>query len=348
MKLFTIDDKGKFIQFREQEFRTENKEIDLEVLLESNPEYFFEDSRIAIIGRQVATNLNTFIDLLGIDENGNTVVVELKRDKTPRETLAQLLEYASFVDNLDYEQLNEIYQNYSGEDAGLDEFHREYFGTNESDKAVSWNKFVKLVIVAQDITSEIKQTSLYLRKKGLDVYCLEFKYFVNDSRMKMISSDIVVGDEEFLRGRISSSTQLPKTDKGNFFDSLDDNGRAVFGTMFRFADSEGLLFRWGSKGFSLNVPMDNAFVGLCFGYPPHSVFKQSIYTGFEEIQKKVNNAQKIIEEYQRKIQGFGEFVPAGSNLKWVISRKYDEKQIDAFLSILKEISERIKTNGIKQ
>ena len=112
MKLFTIDERGKFVQFKEQEFKVENKEVHLEILLEKNPEYFFDNSKILIIGRQVTTNLNTFIDLLGIDQFGNTVVIELKREKTPRETLAQLIEYASFIDNLDYEQLNEIYQNY--------------------------------------------------------------------------------------------------------------------------------------------------------------------------------------------------------------------------------------------
>lgn len=45
------------------------------------------------------------------------------------------------------------------------------------------------------------------------------------------------------------------------------------------------MLRWGSKGFSLNLIFDDGFVGLCFGYPPTSVFKQSIYTGFEEITK---------------------------------------------------------------
>jgi len=79
-------------------------------LLEKNPEYFFEKSTILIIGRQITTNLNSFIDLMGIDGSGNTLVIELKRDKTPRETIAQLLEYASFVERLDYSQLNEIYQ----------------------------------------------------------------------------------------------------------------------------------------------------------------------------------------------------------------------------------------------
>jgi RecB family endonuclease NucS len=113
MRLFTIDKKGKFIPYKEYDFEKIKQEADLEVLLENNPEYFFEGSKVLIVGRQVTTNLNSFIDLLGIDKTGNTVVMELKRGKTPRETIAQLLEYASFVENLDYSQLNDI-GNYSG------------------------------------------------------------------------------------------------------------------------------------------------------------------------------------------------------------------------------------------
>ena len=90
--------------YKEIRFKDENRESDLESLLENNPEYFFENSKILVIGRQITTNLNSFIDLLGIDNSGNTIVVELKRKKTPRDTIAQLLEYASFIENLDYSQ----------------------------------------------------------------------------------------------------------------------------------------------------------------------------------------------------------------------------------------------------
>ena len=124
---------------------------------------------------------------------------------------------------------------------------------------------------------------MYLRKKGLDVYCVEFKYFVNNADNKMISSDFVVGDEEFLRTKISSSAQLPKTDKAKFIKTLDNNGKLLFESLFKFAEQEKLIFRWGSKGFSLNQTFNSGFVGLCFGYPPNSVYKQSLYTGFEEI-----------------------------------------------------------------
>jgi len=347
MKLFTIDKSGKFIQFKEKEFKEQNKEIDLEILLENNPEYFFEKSKILIIGRQVTTNLNTFIDLLGIDEFGNTVVIELKRDKTPRETLAQLVEYASFIDNLDYEQLNEIFQNYSSEEFELEDYHQQYY-ENYSNNNISWNKNSKLVIVAQDITKEIKQTSLYLRKKGIEVYCVEFKYFINKTNIKMISSDFIVGDEEFIRQKVKSDKQLPKTNIKNFTDSLDGNGKIVFKKLFEFAEKEELLFRWGSKGFSLNVPFDNGFVALCFGYPPDSVYKQSIYTGFEEITKKVNNPEKIISDFKNELIKLKHFKKAKTNLKWVISKKYSETEIQNFIEKIKLLLEKIRIKGLKK
>jgi RecB family endonuclease NucS len=347
MKLFTINKEGKFVQFKEKEFKEENKEIDLEILLENNPEYFFENSKILIIGRQVATNLNTFIDLIGIDELGNTVVIELKRDKTPRETLAQLIEYASFIDNLDYEQLNEIFQNYSGEEVGLEEYHQQYF-ENDTNQNVSWNKNSKLVIIAQDITKEIKQTSLYLIKKGIDVYCIEFKYFVNNSNIKMISSDFVVGDDEFIRQKVKSETKLPKTNQTKFIDSLDDNGKFVFEKLFDFADKEKLMLRWGSKGFSLNLPFENGFVALCFGYPPNSVFKQSIYSGFEEIAKKVNDSEKVISDYKNELKKLKNFENAKTNLKWVITKKYSETEIEKYIETLKSLLEQIKKYGLNK
>lgn len=160
MKLFTIAKDGKLTRYKEQNYEITHQETQLETLLENNPEYFFEESSVLIIGRQVTTNLNTFIDLLGIDKMGNTVVIELKRGKTPRETVAQILEYASFVENLDFAQLDEIYQGYSGEDISLAEYHREYFGNREEEQ-VSFNKSTKLVIVAQEVSREIRQTALF-------------------------------------------------------------------------------------------------------------------------------------------------------------------------------------------
>ncbi len=53
-----------------------------------------------LIGRQEKTQFGCIIDLLAIAPDGSLVLIELKRDKTPREIVAQSLDYASWVEGL--------------------------------------------------------------------------------------------------------------------------------------------------------------------------------------------------------------------------------------------------------
>ncbi len=345
MRLFTIDKNGKMIPYKKHDFKELHQELDLEVLLENNPEYFFEDSKILIIERQVTTNLNTYIDLLGIDSLGNSVVIELKRDKTPRETVAQLLEYASFVEKLDYSQLNDIFQKYSGEESNLEKYHQQYFKTNTEDQ-VSYNKSTKLIIVAQEISREVRQAALFLREKGLDIYCASFKYFKTKNEEEIISMEFVVGKEELIRPKIDT-TSLPKINEIQFMNSLNINGKKVFEKIFSFGKKNNLICKWGSKGFSLNVGINNENITLLFGYPPNSVYKQSIYTGYEMITKKVNNPKEVVDFYKTQIKSFGYFQDVGSISKWMIDKPYPEKGINKFFNILEKVIIKIKENGLK-
>ncbi len=62
---------------------------------------------LLIIGRQVRTAHRGIIDLLAVDFFGTVHIIELKRDETPREVVAQALDYASWVVGLESEDLNE-------------------------------------------------------------------------------------------------------------------------------------------------------------------------------------------------------------------------------------------------
>ena len=53
---------------------------------------------LLFLGRQVPTNYGGYIDILAMEENGDLVIVELKREKTPRDITAQVLDYASWVE----------------------------------------------------------------------------------------------------------------------------------------------------------------------------------------------------------------------------------------------------------
>ena len=87
MRIFSIKEDRKFGEFSQAHFHVDREESVLENWLENNSDDILEDGKLLIISRQVTTNLGSIIDLLGIDREGNTVVIELKRDRTARDTL---------------------------------------------------------------------------------------------------------------------------------------------------------------------------------------------------------------------------------------------------------------------
>ena len=82
MKLYGVE-WNTFTEYQRRRFKDDHVEETIEAWLEKNPECIVEQGGLLIIGRQVTTNLNTTIDLLGVDREGNVAIIELKRDKTP-------------------------------------------------------------------------------------------------------------------------------------------------------------------------------------------------------------------------------------------------------------------------
>lgn len=346
MNIYSIEEDN-LIPYKERDFRENYIEENLEIWLENNSYCLLEDEKLLIIGRQVSTNLNSVIDLLGIDKKGNVVVVELKRNRTPRETIAQILEYTSYIEDLSYQQLEKILMNYIGEEGiNLTEYHRNYYELEE-DEAIAFNKEQKLLIIAQTISKNIKQTATYLRKNGIKFYCLEFKYFEGKENESLISLDFVVGKEDDSIRQVSSDS-LPEVDYQTFMDSLNDNGKDFFGKILEFAEKNDLKINWGSKGFSLNVNLEEEEIGIIYGYPPNSVFGQTVYLPFDQIEKKVNDGEDISEYYWEEIKSeFEGFKKTSSRAKFYINNLMSNEDKDKILEIIKEIIGMIEKAGIK-
>lgn len=66
-----------------------------------------------MIGRQQDTGFGGRIDLLAIAPDGALIPIELKRNKTPREVVAQAIDYASFVEELESDKIAKIYDNFA-------------------------------------------------------------------------------------------------------------------------------------------------------------------------------------------------------------------------------------------
>jgi len=350
MRLFGIHPDGKFGEYVQTAFQVEHEEAVLEDWLESNPDGIVEDGKILIIGRQVATNFGGFIDLVGIDRQGNAVVIELKRNRTPRDTIAQALEYASFVARLDTTQIEGLLRSYlSDESLNLAEHHRAYFELGP-DEAVAFNKDQRVVIVGQRVTPEIKQTASFLRFKGIRVTCVEFTFFQANGGTRLLSQEIVVGKDAEKPNQPSSGS-LPTVTEEVFLASLDDNGKTVFPRILALAKDKSMPIHWGTKGFSLNVDLDGTHVAVCYGYPVGAVYKQSVYTamaGPGSMTSKTAAPEDVINALRGKARATGLFSPAGRELKCLINRSFSEAEISALLSWIEAVADTIRKYGLKE
>ena len=92
-----------------------NDEINLEERLEGwlANDISVLNPNLLVIGSQVQTDFGGRIDLLCLDDNGDTVIVELKKSKTHREVTAQALDYASWVRGLSSDKIISIADEYS-------------------------------------------------------------------------------------------------------------------------------------------------------------------------------------------------------------------------------------------
>jgi hypothetical protein len=344
LRLFKIGDSENFVEYKEQAFQSEHNESMLETWLEKNSTSIIEDSALLVIGRQVATNLGSYVDLLALDKKGNTAVIELKRGRTPRETIAQVLEYASWVEDLEYAALEKIFQDYTGdENQSLLDYHKAFFKLGE--EGVAFNKDQRIVIVGYKITPEIRQMALFLRKKGIPTTCVEFGYFQNFAKERLMSVDIVVGKEALASGRITTGKR-PPTDMHKFMNDLDENARPLFSAIFALAKQNQYDIGWGSVGFSMSLNLNDSLVGLLMGYPKSSVYSQILYTYFQSVLLKVKNGERLVASFKQALLKTGLFVPAGNEVKYVIRQRPAEEQVSSIIKLIAEFADQIKSNGL--
>ena len=349
MRVFGVGSDGDFTEYEQLPFEVDHEESVLEEWLESNPDKILEDGRILIIGRQVRTDLGGFIDLLGVDREGNVVVVELKRDRTPRDAVAQALEYAAFAARLDVDALEGILRvREQDESLSLADCHRECFSVDQSE-AVAFNKDQRIVVVGQQVTPAIRQTASFLGSKGVHVTCVEFTFFKAAGGGRLLSQEIVVGGGH-VKPRHVTSKPLPVVSEDDFLKRCDEHGKSVFSRILELARSRSMSVNWGAKGFSVGVDIDEARVVVCYGYPPAAVLKQTVYTALRDragIARKTSAPSEAIDRLRNAAEATRLFVPAGRELKCPIDRAFTDDEVDSLVRWCESVAQAIVEHGLK-
>lgn len=173
----------------------------LESWLENSPDALVQDEIILWIGRQTSTsceNSTIYLDLLGLDAEGNLVIVELKRNRARREVVTQLLEYAAWGNELDEEQIEAIAEEYfQTRDELRGRTLRDVFTeTFEVDEVPPLNRRLRLFVVAGEIPSRVLTVCRLLRSHEMDISCVEISTLQTESEEIIVSMETRVGNEK--------------------------------------------------------------------------------------------------------------------------------------------------------
>ncbi len=186
--------------------RTEfTQEKDLQRLLRDKPEAI--EQGLFIVAEEYSNweDSGRRIDLLGLDKEGNIVVVELKRDEGPFMDL-QAIRYAALVSTMTFNDLvkthsaflskreKEVAEGAKSPEELTDEASRKSllsFLDKESDDEVEISSTPRIILVAPEFPIELTTAVLWLNDQGLDIKCVQaIRYKLDEESLIDISQVI--------------------------------------------------------------------------------------------------------------------------------------------------------------
>lgn len=215
-----------------------------------------------LIGHQVVTSHGGRIDLLAIAPDASLVLIELKRDRTPREIVAQALDYASWVEHQKAEHVARIFQRFS-ESRGapgksLNEAFRQRFGLDLDEEAL--NQSHQIIIVAAELDSSTERIIGYLSARDIAINVVFFQVFSHGSD-KLLSRAWLIDPVETQANVASAAAAINDREpwNGEFYVSYGDR---EWENASRYGFISGGGGSWYSKTLKLLSPGDRVWVKI--------------------------------------------------------------------------------------
>ena len=181
----------------------------LEETLVENPSLLLDG--LTLVGRQTPTEGGP-LDLLGVDEDGKLTVFELKRGTLNRDAVAQILDYASGLDDMGLEDLVARVEKGSGRH-GIDEIEdfREWYEGRfehllrepEHELELELLKPLRLFLVGLGVDATTERMVRFLaRNSAMDISLLTFHGFDQGGKT-LLAKQVEVKPEDVSRARRS-------------------------------------------------------------------------------------------------------------------------------------------------
>lgn len=183
--------------------------------------------------------------------------MELKRDRTPREVVAQALDYASWAENLDANDISTIYGRFKpGRDLAADFLSQ--FGQPLDEDTINDSHQIVIVAAALDASSE--RIVNYLNNCGLAINVLFFQVF--DHREDQLLSRAWLIDPGEVQVHASSSSKRGEKEpwNGEFYVSFGADKTRIWDEAVEYGFICGGGGTWYSNSLRMLEPGDRIWV----------------------------------------------------------------------------------------
>ncbi len=169
IKVWQLTD-GQLREIQDDDLAASHHERDLEDWITKDPSIL--GTKLLVIGRQYETETGGRLDLLCIDETAALVIIEFKRDLSTRDAVAQILDYASWLDSVEPQEVYDCAEDYLKKPLAV--AFQEYFG-NPLQSITPQNH--GMLLVAPKLDSAAERIINYLAERyKININAVFFRY----------------------------------------------------------------------------------------------------------------------------------------------------------------------------
>lgn len=213
-----------------------------------------------LIGRQEQTGMGGRIDLLAIAPDASLVLIELKRNRTPREIVAQALDYASWVETLTADKIAQIYHRFS-QCGNLDAAFKQRFGSELDEETL--NESHQIILVAAELDASTERIIAYLNARDIAINVLFFQVFQNGAEQLLSRAWLI--DPGETQANVAATTKV-KGEKepwnGEYYVSFGDTGSRSWEDAVKYGFISAGGGSWYSQTLKLLSPGDRVWVKI--------------------------------------------------------------------------------------
>ena len=192
-----------------------------------------------------------------VTRDGDMVVVELKKDLTPREVTAQVIDYAASVSKMSVEEIAQLYLSFTAGSETLNDAFLKKFKAELDESSV--NQKVKMVIVAAKMDDGTERIIRFLRDTyQVDINILFFHVFQCGSE-RLISR---AWFEEDLEDTVPAEVSSKGPWNGEYYVSFGEEEGRKWDDARKYGFVSAGGGPWYTKTLSLLSPGDRVWVNI--------------------------------------------------------------------------------------